>query len=452
MQKIQPRDLALSVLSREDKRSVLWGEFSDVLYAENPHLSDRDRAFINHIVQGVWRWRGHLDWLIEKVSSRSLKKISPRVLDILRIAVYQIRFMDRVPASAAVDEAVKQTKRHGLARAAPFVNGLLRNYCREKESITFPDPDRSPVSYMAASHSFPEWLVRRWIKTFGRDAAESLLKAQNEIPRLDIRVNRIKTDTGALIRRLEEDSITAEPVAQVPGAVRVLGLKGPIGNIRAFQEGLFQVQDRAAQAVGHLLAPRPGESILDMCAGLGGKTTHLAELSQNKAQVVALDRNARRLLRLSDAAARLGLEDIWPVAADASRPLKGFFRTSFQAVLVDAPCTGLGVLSRHPDGKWNRSEADPARLAGLQKKMLLNAADLLSAGGRMLFITCTITEEENQGAVRAFLGEREDMAFQDLRKTAPGWAHDLIDSQGFFRTLPHVHGMDGFFGALFLKK
>ena len=373
------------MLNRGNKKGGLWGEPLDELYTRNPHLSELDRAFISHLVQGVWRWRGQLDWIIRKISSRPFRKISPIVLNVLRLAVYQIRFMDRVPDSAAVDEAVKQAKRHGAGHAAPFVNGLLRNLCRQGAGITFPDPEQSPVTYMASYHSYPEWLVWRWIKTFGRDSTEALLEAQNEIPKLDIRVNSLKTDTETLIKDLRAESLTAEAVPQVPGAICLKGMKGRISNLRTFQDGFFQVQDRAAQIAGHLLAPRPEERILDMCAGLGGKSTHLAELAQDMAHVVALDINPKRLLHLSDSSRRLGLGNIWPVAADASKPLNRLFRTSFHAILVDAPCSGLGVLSRHPDGKWNRSESDPARLALLQKDLLLSAAKVLCRGGAFAF-------------------------------------------------------------------
>jgi 16S rRNA (cytosine967-C5)-methyltransferase len=451
MRKKQPRDLALSALSRGDKRSGQWGDPLSELFTQNPHLTERDRAFINHLVQGVWRWRGQLDWIIGRLSNRPLKKISPIVINILRLAVYQIRFMDRVPDSAAVDEAVKQAKRHGAGRAAPFVNGLLRSFCRDRDGIEFPDPSRSTIRYLSAYHSFPEWLVSRWVDTFGREAAEALLESQNKIPGLDIRINSLKTNPDELMELLEAESVLAEPVPLIPGALCLKGVKGRISSLRAFQQGLFRVQDRAAQVAGHLLAPGPGERILDLCAGLGGKTTHLAELAGNMSQVVALDINPTRLLHLLDASGRLGLRNIWPVAADASKSLSGLFREAFQAVLVDAPCSGLGVLSRHPDGKWNKTDADPARLAGLQKDMLRNASKLLCRGGRLLFITCTITQEENQGVVHRFLEEQGDMEVRDLRETAPGWAHGLIDSEGFFRTFPHVHGMDGFFGALFVK-
>lgn len=438
------------MLTRTEKRTGPWGEPLEDLYRANPRLTDVDRAFISHLVLGVWRWRGRLDWIIEKAAGRPLKKISPLVLNILRLAVYQIFHMDRVPESAAVNEGVRQAKTRGAAHAAPFVNGLLRNLCRNKEVIEFPDRREDPVRYLSEVHSYPAWLVGRWIEVFGEKETEALLEAQNRIPALDVRTNRLKTNPESLVIHLEKEGVSALPHERVPDAVRITGLRGRVSRLEAFQQGLFQVQDTAAQIVAHLLSPAPGERVLDVCAGLGGKSTHLAELSGDRAGVTALDVSHGRLVRLKETSRRLGLAGIHTVAADAASPLDRLFRTKFQAVLVDAPCTGLGVLSRHPDAKWRRSGSDPARLAELQRQILLKAARVLSPGGRMLFITCTLTEEENQGVVESFLGENGRVRLLNLRETAPPWARDYVDPQGFFRTLPHVHGMDGFFGALFV--
>ena len=441
----------MRVLSRESARSGPWVDSLDEAFRRSPHLEPRDRAFVSNLVSGVWRWRGRLDWLIGRVSTRPLKDISPVVLNILRLALYQIEFMDRVPDSAAVNEAVKQVKSTGASRAAPFVNGLLRNLCRDRSRIRFPDPAGEPVKSLAASLSYPEWLVARWVAAFGLEETRALLQAQNRVPDLVVRANRMKTDPGDLAARLAKEGVQAEPLKAFPDGVRILDLRGRVDRLEAFREGLFQVQDPGAQTAAHLLSPQPGERILDLCAGLGGKTTHLAELTGGLARVTALDIRPDRLIHLRRAAARLGLSGIDPVAGDGLRGLGRLFKGAFDAVLIDAPCSGLGVLGRHPDGKWNRTEADITRLASVQKALLHEAAEVLRPGGRMLFVTCTIAPEENEEVVQGFLEERSDLELADLRDRAPEWARAFIDAEGFYRALPHLHDIDGFFGALLVR-
>lgn len=443
--------MALSILSRAETGSGPWGDLFDEAFQRNPHLTPLDRAFISHLVNGVWRWRGRLDWVIAQVSSRPLRSISPVVLNVLRLASYQILHLDRVPDSAAVNEAVKQVKAGGMVRAAPFVNALLRNLCRKQDTMAFPDPDKDPVRALAAIHAYPEWLVSRWLQAFGRAGTEALLAAQNRIPRTDVRVNPLKGDRIALEEALSREGAETAPVHAPPTALS-LDLRGRVDRLRAFEEGRFQVQDRAAQAVTPLLSPRPGERILDLCAGLGGKSTHLAELTRDRALVTALDIRRARLVDLRSTTERLGLQGVHAVAADGTRDLRALFRTRFDAVLLDAPCSGLGVLRRHPDGKWNRSEVDIPRLASLQQSLLDRAAEALRPGGRLLLVTCTITTEENEGAVEAFLRRHSGFSRVRLEDRAPPWARPFIDPQGYFRTLPHVHDMDGFFGALLVKR
>lgn len=442
----------MSILGRETTGSRPWGDPLNRAFLQNPHLSQRDKAFVSHLVNGVWRWRGRLDWMISRASSRPLNAVSPVVLNILRLALYQILYMDRVPESAAVNEAVMQAKAKGMAHAAPFVNGLLRNLCRRSQEISFPDLDVNPIGALAAIHSYPQWLAARWVDEFGVKEAESLLQAQNRIPSLDVRVNRLKTTPEKLRAELHLRGLTASPIKDIPEGLCIEGLEGRVDQLEAFKAGMFLVQDRAAQVAAHLLAPRQEERILDLCSGFGGKTAHLAELTGDRARVTALDIHPGRLILLRRAMTRLGLHRIYPVAADGAQGLYRLFKCRFDAILLDAPCSGLGVLSRHPDGKWNRTEKDSSRLALLQKELLWAAAAVLRPGGRMLFVTCTIMREENEGVIKEFLHAHGDMTLVDLQDRAPAWAAGFIDNQGFFRTLPHIHHMDGFFGALLERR
>jgi 16S rRNA (cytosine967-C5)-methyltransferase len=400
----------------------------------------------------VLRWRLRLDWIIEQNSHFPLEKITPPILNILRLALYQIFFLDRVPDSAAVNEAVNQSKTHGGKHVVSFVNGILRGVCRKRDEITFPDANSDPARYLSVFYSYPIWLVKKWTRDWGIDFTEGLLSAGNRIPDLNIRTNILRLGRHELIGRLEEEGMTAGATPYSPQGISVEGLRGRPDELSSFKEGLFQVQDQAAQITSHLLAPQPGENILDICAGLGGKSTHLAELMGDRGRVVALDISHRRLISLGRNSLRLGIECIRNLVADASKSLSSLFHFNFDKIMIDAPCSGFGVISRHPDGKWNRREADIDRLVLLQKGILGEAASILRSGGKMLYVTCTISKEENEEVVKDCLKRHRDMSLVNMKENVPEWCLDLIDDLGFLRTFPHVHHMDGFFAALFRKR
>ncbi|MBW1800591.1 MAG: 16S rRNA (cytosine(967)-C(5))-methyltransferase RsmB [Deltaproteobacteria bacterium] len=448
-----PRELALSILNRPPKKSIFPGHSLDAVFQQNPQLDPRDRAFITHLVQGVMRWRLRLDWMIGQASNTPFRKISPQILNILRMALYQIFFLDTVPDSAAVNEAVKLTRSLKLpSHLSSYVNGVLRHICREKARLPYPDRHKDPVQFLSVEYAYPQWMIRRWIRDWGPDFTEALLNAGNRIPPLTIRTNTLKIDRTRLMERLENVGLTVATTPYGPEGIYLKDFKGKMTGLDGFREGLFQVQDEAAQVTAHLLQPRHGDAVLDVCAGLGGKTTHLTALSGDGGPVLALDINHDRLIHLSHTASRLGIRSIIPVRADASGSLASLFRSGFDKILVDAPCSGLGVLSRHPDGKWNRSESDISRMARLQQGILNGAASLLRKKGRMLYVTCTITREENEGVVTRFLEHRHDFQRENMKDHIPGWGKALVDDQGYFRTFPHIHHMDGFFAALMMRR
>jgi 16S rRNA (cytosine967-C5)-methyltransferase len=266
-----------------------------------------------------------------------------------------------------------------------------------------------------------------------------------------LRTNTLKGDRARLIKLLEKEGVTGRPTRYSPEGLEIEHLKGPITKLRAFESGLFQVQGEAAQVCSHLLFPKHGEKILDLCAGLGGKTTHLAALTGDKSTIIALDRARSRLIRLAENVRRLGIRSARSLNGDARGPLDWLFRCRFDKILIDAPCSGLGIISKHPDVKWRRKESDVKRLSSLQKEILNAAVPILTEGGRMLYVNCTISREENETVVRDFLDEHRNMAIEDLRVYASMWGVDLINEEGFLKTSPHVHGMEGFFGASFTK-
>ncbi len=444
--------MALGALNRSDPSPGSLERYLNAAFLRVAGLDSRDRAFVVHLAQGVTRWRMRLDWIIAQNVRFPFERIEPAVLNILRLGLYQILFMDRVPDSAAVDEAVKQAKVAGRSRLAGFVNGLLRNLSRSKGRLCLPDRIQDPVQYLCITYSYPEWLVRLWLEDFGMEASERLLAAGNRMPELVLRVNRLRTVRGEILDRLADEGVSAKATSYSPEGIRVSRSRGFIDQWDVFRRGFVQVQGEAAQVCSHLIQPLPGERILDVCAGQGGKTTHLAELAGDRSDITALDIHPERLVRLRKASERLGVRMIQAVAADVSRPLPLRAEEEFDKILVDGPCSGLGLLSRHPDGKWARRKEDLLDLSKLQEAILHRVFPFLKRGGKLLYVTCTISKVENDGVVRDFLKRQPEVRLIDLSNHVPSWGKELIDRQGYFRALPHIHGMEGFFGALFTKE
>ena len=449
----KPRELALRTIVDLDKAGAYTGNYLEDLFRENPGFDERDRAFISNLVQGVLRFRLRLDWIIGGFSRTPVKKIDRTVLNILRLAVYQILFLDRVPESAAVDRAVDQVKAvKGHKHIVSFVNGVLRNLCRNKTGIKYPDRKKVPLKYLSSFYSFPQWLAERCLDEFGIDSTEELFKAQNTFPPLNIRINRLRIDRDGLIKILAEEGIEGEPARYAPECIILKNFSGRIERLSSFKKGLFQVQDQAAQVVSRLLRPQPGQDILDVCAGLGGKSTHIMELMGGKGTVTALDTDKKRLEGLRETSGRLGIQGIKTVSADAAVPFSTVLKRTYDSILIDAPCSGLGTIGRHPDIKWNRSEADIKRISRIQRRILENSAEVAGKGGLILYAVCTYTREENRTVIDNFLRKAGAFSLVDLRVIIPEWGRNLIDNEGFFRSYPHKHNMDGFFAALLKKE
>ena len=445
-----PRNLALKSLNSVGGAPGQVERRLELLFSQNPKLSGRDRAFGVHLVQGVLRWRIRLDWILKQYVRFPFKKVDREVLNILRLALFQILFLDRVPESAAVNEAVKQSRKLGQRHVVKFVNGILRQICREKDHLPYPDGDKEPYLHASIYYSYPMWLVTKWFRELGPDMALQMMKAGNEIPKLTIRTNTLRITRRTLLNRLKEESIEGRVVSFAPEGIELINFKGSVSRLRTFKEGLFQVQGEAAQICAHLLSPGKEDAIADMCAGLGGKSTHLAELMGDRGRVLALDTNLGRLRGLKRNTKRLGIRRIFPLAADITTSLS-FLRWSLNKIMVDGPCSGLGVISKHPDTKLTKKEDDIKRLAMIQKSILTRSSKALNKDGEMLYVTCTISKEENEGVVESLLRENKGMVLQDLRQRIPPWGFDLVDKNGFLKTFPHIHGMEGFFAALFRK-
>jgi 16S rRNA (cytosine967-C5)-methyltransferase len=451
MKRKSSRDLALQILNKLSAKTIHSHLYLDDLFIKNEDLKGRDRAFVSHLVLGVLRWQGRLDWVIDQKTAFSIKKISPTIRNILRLALYQIFFMDRVPDSAAVNEAVKQAKTSRSRQGVSFVNGLLRSVCRDKEGLPLPDREEALPHHLAVRYAYPEWLVNKWLKEWGQPFTEKLLDAGNTHPILTLRTNTLRTNRHALMTTFRDEGLDPKATLFSPEGIVLQGFRGRPDRIESFRDGLFQVQGEAAQLTAHILSPAPNDRVLDLCAGLGGKTTHLAALMGNQGRIVAMDINLKKLEKLRSNTFRLGIRTIQTVLGNSASPYPMPLRTSFDKILLDAPCSGLGVLSKHPDGKWNRNEADIERLSRLQESLVTNAAPLLKKGGHLLYETCKIYRPENEGVVDKVLSTCSNLSLLDIKKHLPHWGRNLSDNAGFLRTFPHIHGMEGFFAALFEK-
>jgi len=418
----------------------------DAGVVKDPLLTELDKAFVREIVYGVLRWRGRLDWIIASYSRIKPSRMERAILTILRMGAYQILFMDRVPAAAAVDESVKLAKGMRKKEAAAFVNGILRGIAEERKEITYPDLQTNPSEYIAALHSHPLWMVRRWVDQIGREETIALCETNNQFPPLTVRVNTLKESREQIIQQLHDEGIEASPTPFSPIG---LCIKNPpsLASWGLLQQGWLQVQDEAAQLVSLVLAPKPGERLLDLCAAPGGKTTHLAQLMEDQGEIIAVDVSHTKLQLVQENCRRLGISMVRTKALDATKPLP-FPAGSFDGCLVDAPCAGLGTLRRHPEGKWRIKEADILRLQVMQNQILRQAAPLIKKeGGILVYSTCTLTQEENEGVISAFLTEHKEFHLEDATSLLPAGCEGLVDIEGYLRTFPHRHNTDGFFAA-----
>jgi 16S rRNA (cytosine967-C5)-methyltransferase len=410
---------------------------------ERAKLDPRDAALCTEIVYGTLRWRRHLDWRLAPHLNRPLSKLDPWVRALLRLTAYQLLFLDRVPRWAAVDEAVSLARLKARKPGpAEFVNAVLRALTRATAPPLLPS---APAEALGTRLSFPDWIAARWIARYGAGEAEALMAAMNDRPPVTIRANTLRISREALAARLREEELAeTRPTPLAPEGLFVE--RGQVGRWAAFTQGWCTIQDEASMLIARLLAPRPGELVADACAAPGTKATHLAELMANRGKIIAMDPQAARLKLVGKAASRLGIGIIEAHAGSVSA-LAGRWKGRCDRVLVDAPCSNLGVLRRNPDVKWKRTEEDLGRLRERQGGILSAAASLVKPGGRLVYATCSLEPEENEEVVAPLLapdGGWRVAAASDF-PVAP-------DATGFVRCLPHVHGTDGFTAVLLERR
>ena len=438
----------------------------DSLYSVRTDVPDRrDRALLNEIVTGTLRWLNALDYLIVHFADRPLLKLDPVVRDVLRISIYQLLHLDRVPPSAVVNDAVNITRTEGPSRAAGLTNAVLRAILRALPNLPLPEEpkesDLAAVSevqfsdwpnhlqqralqFISISHSHPAWLVERWLTRYGYSGTLAWTKFNNEPASLTLRVNTLRTTSAALLSQFRKDHIVAEPLHYGREGFSISSGKQFLPDLTSSHD--FFVQAEASQLIPPLVQAEPGMSILDACAAPGGKTLALASAMANQGTLVAGDFNRGRLNVLAHTVTRLGASVVKLIAHDLT--LSAPFGAIFDRVLVDTPCTGLGTVQRDPDIRWRRQLSDIQLMADRQIRMLRVAASTVRSGGRLVYATCSGEPEENERVIENFLGSETKFQVEDLR-TIVECSHfgSILNGAGYLRSYPHLHGLDAFFAA-----
>jgi len=412
-------------------------------------LSDeRDRALAAEIVTGSLRWQRSLDYIAEHFTSRPIAKIDRVVLHILRLSLYQLLHLDRVPASAVVDDAVNLARQMRKASATGFVNAVLRSTQRQRHRLPLPprpeggEPREAAIAYLGITHSHPEWLVTRWLERYGFEATERWVRFDNDTQRMTLRANTLRVSREELAATLQQQHVETEPTRFAPhGLATISG--NPLRS--SVEEGLFVVQDEASQLVSEVVNARPGERILDLCASPGGKTVAIASDMRDQGLIVACDVRPRRLALLRDTVRASCATRVRIVHLATTGELP--FSSRFDRVLVDAPCSGLGTIRRDPDIRWRRRPEELGELSRHQLATLTRASSLVRHGGRLVYATCSSEPEENEAVVDAFLARDPSFALVDLRTRGPAALLPVLDGRGMLRTLPFLHGLEAFFAV-----
>ena len=436
------RGLAVKILNRVERSDAYLERLLDN-EMRNSELVGPDKALLYEIVHGVVRWMGRLDWVLNGFYKGQFSKAIPNLKNGLRVALYQILFLDRIPDHASVNEAVEFVKKLQGQKPADLTNAILRNIIRSKNAIRYPDPEEDLIGYLAAYYSHPSWMVKRYVAKFGREETEKLLQVNNEKPYLTLRINLLKTNIDDFRNLLDSVGLKYRNGKYFQEFVQLQNLT----NITAweyFGKGYFNIQDESTGLACHLLGVSENMSVLDLCSAPGGKTAYITVMIKDKGNVVAIDKFESRLKLVKQNLDRLGIKSVKTIAMDAL----DYQGDKFDRVLADVPCTGTGTLSKKPDIKWKKDIFDLRRMNELQYKLICKASEMIKPGGAFVYSTCSIEPEENFEIVKKFLDNHHDCK---LDKADDKFPKDLVDENGCIQTYPHVHQMDGAFAARIIK-
>lgn len=446
----------MSINPRETSMQILLDVNENKAYSNieiNKYLKKdfdlRDENLVREIVYGVLENSLYIDYIISEASKVKFKKIHKKILEIIRIALYQIVFMDRIPNSAAVNEAVKLAKKYGNRGSIGFVNGILRGIIRNIDNYTKVETGNK-IKNLSIIYSHPEFLVSKWVEEYGLEFTEELCKANNMTPNLNIRVNTLMTNKELLMNKLIEQDLQ---VSEGKYAKDCLIIHNPnrITELKEFKEGLFTIQDESSMLVGQIMNPLENKKLIDVSAAPGGKSTHMAQLMNNRGYILSRDIHEHKIGLIEENAKRLGINIIRTEIYDGLKLDDNLFE-SFDYCLLDAPCSGFGIIRRKPEIKLNRREDDVRQLANLQYKLIDNIKNYVKVGGTLIYSTCTITQEENQDIIKKFLAENKNFRLSSIKEQIDK-AENLKDlDKGYIQLFPHLHGTDGFFIAKLIKE
>lgn len=447
----KPREVALKILYRIDQEKAYSNLALDEEINKNKDkLTPRDVGFISEIVYGVTTWRLTLDEIIQKYSKMKLKKISPWILNILRMGIYQKIFLTRVPDSAAVNESVQLAKRYGHKASANFVNAVLRKVKQEDYKDLFEISD--PLERISKTMSIPVWIVKELLKDRTIEQVEKVCNNLNKRPNLTIRINRLKTTKQELEEELEKRDILYQET-ELPDFLILKNAKN-IENIDLFKNGFFTVQDMSAGLAALVLEPKKGEKVLDACSAPGGKTTYLAEIMENEGEILALELHLKRAKLVEENSKRLGGNIIRVEEQDATC-YQEKWKEKFDKILLDVPCMGIGVIKRKPDIKWQRTPEDICTITEIQEKILNVCAKYLKNGGELVYSTCSILKEENEEQILKFVKKNEEFEIEKIelngKKNSFQIFQKYVNNSGMLQIEPGIEN-DGFFIVKLIKK
>ena len=458
---INSRQLAFNAL-QEIEHDQAYTDIALDRVLHNQKISSRDRSLVCQLVYGVVRHKRSLNALIDNLGKKKAEQQPPKLRIILYLGLYQLRYLNQIPDSAAVNTSVELAKANGLKKLAAVVNGLLRNYIRQTRA--FPSSGNpsgvarqvsakgysfcdllklpsDPIKRLGIVHSFPDWIVETWLQQLSLEETEQLLIWFNQTPAIDLRVNILRTSLAEVEAALQDAGVTISRIPYLPQALRITEGSGAINQLPGYREGWWIVQDSSAQLVTHLLDPQPGETIVDACAAPGGKTTHIAELIGDRGTVWACDRSKKRLRKVKANAERLQLKSIQIQEGDIR--YRSQFVNQCDRVLLDAPCSGLGTLHKRPDIRWRQTPEKIAELTLLQQELLSTAATWVKPQGILVYATCTINPQENEKVVQSFLDFHPNWSISIPATESIVNNFDISD--GWIKVYPHRHHMDGFF-------